>query len=189
MKSKTKQAHRKVKRIEHRSVKRDIVLWGLPILILLVLFNSAVILSRVQQATARDAAKTPQARSNFAIMQFSWKDNVPANDDMIKLEKSYKVVGINTQILNLGKATIWLAPSVESFIRDDSGDRYGMVFAAELSKPFIAGDYAPQYAASGELTYAIPKNSKNPEWCYALSESNGGGEPICIPLNSYAKLN
>lgn len=170
-----------------KRIRKDtnVLIWGVFILVLLIIVNGIVITSRLQQAAAREATELPKVGKSFAIMNFNWQDNIPANVDMFKLDKNFKIVGIDLQIINLRAVNIWLAPSIESYIIDDSGARYGMVFASEVSQPFTAGSYEPQQVAGGELTYAIPKNSKEVRWCYDI-KSYVGADSLCIPLNKYS---
>ena len=167
--------------------EKHVFIWIVVILTLLVLLNGIVAVDRMHDIAARDAVKTPLANNNFAVLQFKWHDDMSVNDKMFTLEKNFKVVGVTTQLLNLKKSNIWFAPSVESYVADEQGNRYGMVFADELTQPLIAGSYEPQQVARGDLTYAIPTSARKPQWCYKLADSNGGGEPLCFALNSHAQ--
>ena len=161
--------------------------WGVVAVVLLLFINVIALRARVASVDAQQAVKTPKSNDAIAVMKFTWQDNVAATPGMFTLAAGDKVVVVATQILNLSDKTIWLAPSIESYIQDATGDRYGMAFATELARPFTAGNYKPQQAGSGELSYAIPTDIKKPEWCYQLAASSGGGVPLCFPLNTYAQ--
>ncbi len=165
----------------------NIIIWSAAVLLLLLFLNTFVLQSRLTNAQEKQAVKTPKANFNIAVMRFSWRDNVATEENMFKLDDKSKMVAVDTQILNLRDTSIWLAPSIESYIQDKYGEKYGMALAI-VDRPFDAGVYEPQQVASGELSYAIPKNISNPKWCYALADSNGGGEPLCFPLNPYAQV-
>lgn len=166
----------------------NLLSWLTVALLMLLLINGIVLTQRLNDAAEQAAVKTPVANNNIAIMHFSWFDDFPAVPAMYQPNKGYKVIGVRVQILNLRSIDIWLAPAVESYVTDSSGNRYGMAIA-EIQNPFDAGSYAPQKAASGELSYAIPQKADDLQWCYKLAISNGGGEPLCLALNKYSKTN
>lgn len=190
-KSKSKKIHTKNKGFIAKldaiwEADRNWILWGFALLVLLIISTTLIIGLRVRSADEKEAAQSPKANKNMAVMHFEWQDNVPPIAKMYQPDKGYKLVAVDVTLLNLRKTSIWFAPAVDSYILDSSGNRYGMAMA-EIEKPLEAGSYNPQEAADGQLSYAIPKNSHNSKWCYKLGESNGGGSVICYPLNQYDK--
>jgi|GEM_PF-6453580 len=155
-------------------------------LVILTVITSIVFIARMRDVHAREAAATPQFSQQLTVTKLSWKDNIPATPKMYKPNKQDKLVSVSTEIVNNQSRNIWFAPSIESYIQDAAGTHFGMALA-ELSNPFIAGEYTPGQAAAGDLSYAVPKNIQNPTWCYVLAQSSGGGGPVCVALNQYSQ--
>lgn len=124
----------------------------------------------------------PKSNGSISITGFGWTDSVLATKEMYTPPESYKLISVKADITNISLGNLWLAPSIESYIEDEQGNHYGMALA-ELSRPLVAGEYAVQSKASGELSYAMPKVISHPKWCYALAATNGGGAPICFALD------
>lgn len=155
---------------------------------LLILITVIVFGFRVRDINARAAAETPKGNQFISVIAFTWDESVKPVVEMYNPPNNYKLVSVSVIILNQQQRTIWLAPSIESYVRDHTGEHYNMAFAA-LPNPFIAGEYDSGKTASGDLSYAIPKKSTGLEWCYQLADTNGGGVPVCVAMNQYSLAN
>lgn len=156
---------------------------ALMLLILVVLLAAVLLTARIQSVRARQAAKTPKVNDYIAVMQLKWQDNTPTIPQMYQPPRDYKIIRVTVQLLNLQSKTVWLAPAIESYVIDSNNTRYGMALA-QVNHAFVSGEYAPQQAATGDLTYAVPKQASRLDWCYKLDSVNT--EPICVALNQYS---
>ena len=171
----------------HAFFKKEahVIAWLASAVILLLFINTISFRTRLNTVEQKVAASTPKANTNIGILSFSWKDNISPTPGTYQPSAGYKIVEISTEILNLQKTKVWLAPSLESYIIDDSNTKYGIVLANN-SNPLKAGEYGPQTVAAGNISYGVPEKNNNQRWCYELAATNGGGLPVCVELNKYS---
>lgn len=182
-----KKIHKNTHGRTHAFFKKEahVIAWLASAVILLLFINTISFRTRLNTVEQKVAASTPKANANIGILSFSWKDNITPTPGTYQPPAGYKLVEISTEIINLQKSAVWLAPSLESYITDNSNKKYGIVLA-NTSDALKAGEYGPQNVASGNISYGVPEKNNNQRWCYELAATNGGGLPVCVELNKYS---
>lgn len=76
----------------------------------------------------------------------------------------------------------WLAPSLQSYVQDESGQQYQLTPDDEITEPLVAKQYAPGEVATGQLAYEVPQSAGKLSWCYDLGRGTAQSSPLCIVL-------
>lgn len=89
----------------------------------------------------------------------------------------YRYMTLDVRVTqNTGK-DMWFTPVTQSYITDQSGDRYEMA-PYELSNPFDAHSYHSGEIAEGQLSYQVGAQAKGLKWCYEFHDQT----PLCTKL-------
>lgn len=123
--------------------------------------------------------KLPKTVDNFSLETFESGD-LPVEKIAFKPIDGYKYVFVKVGIKNIGKEPVWLAPVLQTYIKDSNDRQYGIeVF--NTYKPLEGRQYQPNELASGELAYMVPNNDRILKWCLTSGEGQNL-KSACMPV-------
>jgi len=170
-KKSNKNADRKIQ-LTH---KHALTVIGIVLLIWVVL--GIAINNRYQQAKL---SQLPKQNQVLKLESLNWK-NIADNKAESKPVDGYKYISVTAHLKNISPSPIWLAPVLQSYIKDKVGHIYDISLLA-LDNPLNGGQYEPNQTAVGELGFMVPKNDTTLIWCY---EAKQGEEKsaVCQPIS------
>lgn len=99
-----------------------------------------------------------------------------------KAYPGFRYVVVNVQIQHRHHLPTWLAPSLQSYVMDQSGQQYQLTPDDEITDPLPAKEYKVDEAATGGLAYEVPAGAKQLQWCYDLGRNTPDSAPLCVGL-------
>ena len=100
-------------------------------------------------------------------------------DATYKPGNGYRYVILNAQFLNISSDTIWLAPVVQTYVKDNANHQYELAPASVID-PLEANPLAAGQQRGGQLSYVVPADSKDLSFCFI---QNPKDTSVCLPLS------
>jgi hypothetical protein len=94
----------------------------------------------------------------------------------------FRFVVVDVQLIQKHTQPVWLAPALQSYVMDATGQQYKLIPDDGIAHPFVAKAYDPGKTAAGQLAYEIPNQAAGLRWCYDLSTGTAHPTPVCVAL-------
>lgn len=118
--------------------------------------------------------------SSLQLTLNSWR--LSGGGESFKAYPGFDFVVIDVSILHKLSEPTWLAPALQSYVMDESGQQYKLTPDDEINNPLPSQEYAPGTVAKGQLAYEVPSGSRQLKWCYDLQSGTSTPNPLCIAL-------
>jgi len=155
------------------------VLFFVGLVLVLGIRSNASLFQKHPQPVEPSAGVTASSPIKAPLLTTTVTNSRVSMGEHLKPNTGYQFVLLHAVIKHQADHPIWLAPALQSYVKDDHDQRYSLTFT-EVSDPFQAGEYPPNHAVAGDLGYEVPLSAKGLQWCYQLEIDPNN--PVCTSL-------